>query len=74
MNHSMEQLQTNQAEPHVNKLRDELHSLVEHLRRDAAKVTDAKAAALFETSAEVLAGLERAFSDYGEKKEAAWQK
>jgi cytolysin (calcineurin-like family phosphatase) len=70
----MENLQTNQAAPHVDNLRKELRALVEHLRRDSEKVTDPQAAALFETSAEVIGALERAFNDYREGKERAWRK
>jgi hypothetical protein len=70
----MEDLQTNQATPHIKNVRTEIHALIDHLKRDAARVTDAKAAALFEVSAEVLKGLEKAFVDFGEAKEPAWQK
>jgi hypothetical protein len=37
------------------------------------KVTEPKAQALFETSAEVLTGLAEAFDDYEKKSEAAWR-
>lgn len=70
----MEDLQTNQATPHVNNVRTEIRALIDHLKRDAARVTDTRAAVLFETSAEVLKGLEKAFVDFGEGKEPAWQK
>lgn len=71
---AMEQLQTTQAGPHIENLRKELRALVEHLRRDSDKVTEPQAAALFETSAEVISALERAFKDYSEQKEPAWRK
>jgi hypothetical protein len=47
--------------------------LIEHLRKDIEKVTEPKAQALFETSAEVLNGLVKAFDDYEKKNEAAWR-
>ena len=50
-----------------------MRDLIEHLREDVWKVTEPKAQALFETSAEVLTGLAKAFDDYEKKSEAAWQ-
>ena len=47
--------------------------LIEHLRGDVAKVTEPKAQALFETSAEVLTGLVKAFDDYEKKSEETWR-
>ena len=47
--------------------------LIEHLREDVGKVAEPKAQALFETSAEVLSGLVKAFNDYEKKSEAAWR-
>jgi hypothetical protein len=43
-----------------------LSELVDHLRRDVAKVDEPRAQALFETAAEVLLGLRKAFADYEE--------
>jgi hypothetical protein len=59
---------------HTIKTRDRLRDLAEHLRGDVEKVDDPRAQALFETAAEVLLGLEKAFADYESKSEAAWQK
>ena len=50
-----------------------MRDLIEHLRADVAKVTDPKAQAMFETSAEVMLGLVKAFADYEQKTEAAWK-
>ena len=50
-----------------------MRQLIEHLREDVGKVTEPKAQALFETSAEVLTGLVKAFDDYEKKSEAAWR-
>ena len=60
----MRDLPTTEAGPHVENVLAELHELVLHLRRDIDKITEPKARALFETSAEVLDGLERAFLNY----------
>jgi hypothetical protein len=50
-----------------------MRQLIDHLRKDIGKVTEPKAQALFETSAEVLTGLVKAFDDYGKKSEGAWR-
>jgi hypothetical protein len=44
-----------------------------HAREDVAKISDPKAQALFETSAEVLLGLAKAFEDFEQKSETAWR-
>ena len=49
---------------HVARIRKEFLDLVEHLRDDVKQVEEPKAQALFETSAEVLGGLAKAFDDY----------
>lgn len=58
---------------HTTFVKEKLHELAGHLREDIRKVNDPKAKALFETSAEVLLGLEKAFSDYEKKNEEAWK-
>ena len=58
---------------HTQKIKAQMSQLIEHLRGDVGKVTEPKAQALFETSAEVLAGLVKAFDDYEKKSEAAWR-
>ena len=58
---------------HTQKIAAQMRELIEHLREDVGKVTEPKAQALFETSAEVLAGLVKAFNDYEKKSEAAWR-
>ena len=65
----MQELQTNEARPHVENVKAELHMLIEHLRRDAAIVEDRQAAALFEASAEVIHGLELAFEHFQQQSE-----
>ena len=50
-----------------------MRQLIDPLREDVGKVTELKAQALFETSAEVLTGLVKAFDDYGQENEEAWR-
>ena len=52
---------------HTQKLKTQMRQLIDHLREDVGKVTEPKAQALFETSAEVLTGLVKAFDDYEKK-------
>jgi hypothetical protein len=61
------------ARVHAQNIKSQLHELIEHLRRDVERVDDPRARALFETSAEVLGGLEKAFSDFESRNEPAWQ-
>ena len=58
---------------HTQKIKAQMSQLIDHLREDIGKVTEPKAQALFETSAEVLTGLVKAFDDYEKKSEAAWR-
>ena len=58
---------------HTTNLKEEFVKLSEHLRQDVNKVDDPKAKALFEVSAEVIDGLQKAFSDFEKKNESAWK-
>ena len=58
---------------HTRKIKARMRQLIEHLRGDVGKVTEPIAQALFETSAEVLTGLVKAFGDYEKKSEEAWR-
>lgn len=58
---------------HTQKARQKLDALVHDLRDGVTAVDDLQAQALFETAAEVLEGLERAFAHYESKGEEAWQ-
>lgn len=58
---------------HTQKMRTALRELKDHLREDIEKVDEPQFKAMFETAAEVLDGLEKAFSHYEEKSEPAWQ-
>lgn len=57
---------------HTQQMRGRLDEMVTHLRRDVEKVDEPQLKAMFETAAEVLVGLEKAFSDYEKKNETAW--
>jgi hypothetical protein len=70
----MEKKSTSNPMEHTANIKKEFRTLIDHLREDVEKVDDPSAKALFETSAEVLGGLEKAFSDYESKKEPAWKK
>ncbi len=59
---------------HVEKMKGRLQEIVTHMREDIQKVDEPQLKAMFETSAEVLIGLTKAFSDYEKKNEPAWRK
>lgn len=58
---------------HTHKMKGELNAIIDHLREDITKVDDPQFKAMFETSAEVLGGLVKAFTHYEQKSEAAWK-
>jgi hypothetical protein len=58
---------------HTSKIKGDISSLTNHLREDIEKIDDPAAKALFEVSAEVLTGLQKAFTDFEKKNEKAWQ-
>ena len=58
---------------HTQKMQMRLQEMVDHLRGDIEKVDEPQLKAMFETAAEVLLGLRKAFSDYEQKNEAAWR-
>ena len=57
---------------HTAHLRELLQGVVSHAREDIRKISEPKAQALFETTAEVCTGLIKAIDDY-DKKEPAWR-
>ncbi len=63
----------NDPRHHTQKMKQRLDETVAHLREDIGKVDEPQLKAMFETSAEVLLGLSKAFSDYERKNEKAWQ-
>jgi hypothetical protein len=58
---------------HTAKLKQMLTEVIEHARKDVAKVNDPKAQALFETTAEVLGGLKKAYEHFEQHAEGAWK-
>lgn len=57
---------------HTQQMQTRLQELSDHLRQDIEKVDEPQLQAMFETTAEVLKGLKKAFSDYEQKNEGAW--
>ena len=58
---------------HTQKMKRRLTETIAHLREDIEKVDDLQFKAMFETSAEVLGGLVKAFDDFERKNEPAWR-
>ena len=58
---------------HTQQMGRRLEELMDHLREDIEKVDEPQLKAMFETSAEVLGGIRKAFSDYEKKNESAWR-
>jgi hypothetical protein len=58
---------------HTRKMQRRFQELIDHLREDVDKVEEPQFKAMFETAAEVLAGLMKAFRDYEQKSESAWR-
>lgn len=69
----MKEMSTSDPKIHSKNIRAELQEIIDHLRRDVNRVDDPKAMALFETSAEVLTGLQTAFLHYEKGEEEAWR-
>jgi hypothetical protein len=69
-------MQDNDHNPHhhTKKMAQRLEETIEHLRKDIEKVEEPQFKAMFETSAEVLGGLVKAFHDYDQKNESAWRR
>jgi hypothetical protein len=58
---------------HTANIRHMLDDAAQRAREDVTKVNDPKAQALFETTAEVLGGLSKAYRDFEGKHEPAWR-
>jgi hypothetical protein len=69
----METIASKEPRAHTENIRGEFRELIQHLRDDVKRVDEPKARALFETAAEVIAGLDTAFQHYEEKREEAWK-
>ena len=57
----------------LKNMQRRLEETIDHLRQDIEKVDEPQLKAMFETSAEVLGGLVKAFQDYERKNESAWR-
>lgn len=53
----------------THRLREQMSELIDHLHADGDRATEPRARAMFQTSAEVLTGLVKAFGDYALKSE-----
>jgi hypothetical protein len=64
-----------QSDPryHARRIRDMLQGVMQHMREDIGKIDDPAAKALFETSAETLGGLIKAYDDFEKKAEPVWR-
>ena len=58
---------------HTQQMQTRLQEMMDHLRADIEKVDEPQLEAMFETAAEVLGGLKKAFKDYEQKNESAWR-
>ena len=70
-----EQVNFPESDPrhHTARLKQMLTETMEHARKDVTKVSDPKAQALFETTAEVLGGLKKAYEHFEQHEEGAWK-
>ena len=59
---------------YATELHDLLRDVRDRARDDIAAVSDGKAQALFETTAEVLQGLMKAYEDFEEGTEQVWRR
>jgi hypothetical protein len=57
---------------HTRVMEKRFKETVSDLRSDIKVISDPRAKALFETAAEVIGGLEKAFHDYDKRDELAW--
>jgi len=66
----------NERDPrhHARRIKGMLQDVMQHMREDIGKIDDPSAKALFETSAETLGGLIKAYEDFEKKAEPAWQR
>jgi hypothetical protein len=58
----------------VREARERIHELLVHFRKGGLKLSNPQASALFHMSAEVLAGLERAFEQYSAIHDGGWRR
>ena len=63
----------NDARHGTSKVKEMLDEVAQRARQDIAKVSDPRAQALLETTAEVVLGLRKAYDDFEEGTEAVWK-
>jgi hypothetical protein len=68
----MAQLDPNDPRTHTRDMERRFKETVSDLRKDGETLQDPRAKALFETAAQVIGGLEKAFHDYDKRDELAW--
>jgi len=69
----LQDIQSTDPRDHTAQIKEALKELSDHARRDVERVDDNQARALFETTAEVLDGLHRAYEHYETRAELAWK-
>ncbi|MBX6342346.1 MAG: hypothetical protein IRY97_07800 [Thermomicrobiaceae bacterium] len=69
----MQQYAESDPRYHTGNIKAMLRQAMDHAREDVTKVQEPQAKALFETTAEVLNGLVKAYDDYEKKSEPAWR-
>ena len=67
-----DRMQFEESDPRHHTQKQMLNETADHAREDVSKISDPKAQALFETTAEVLKGLVKAYDDFEQKREGAW--
>ncbi|MGZ3790019.1 MAG: hypothetical protein ACXVLQ_15895 [Bacteriovorax sp.] len=69
---SIERIISNDPKEHAQNIEKHIIELKNHCLEDCNLIEDPKARALFETAADVLEGLEKAFSDFQSENEGGW--
>lgn len=69
----IQKIDSKDPKAHAKNLCQHITDLKNHFREDIRVVDDPRAKALFETSAEVLGGLEKALKDFQLENEEAWK-
>lgn len=65
-------IKSNDPKEHAQTIQEYIYELKIYCHKEIKLISDPKAKALFETTAEVLGGLEKAYSDYQSQNEGAW--
>ena len=68
----MAELDPSDPRVHTRDMERRFKETISDLRSDVKIIQDPRARALFETAAEVIGGLEKAFHDYDKRDELAW--